>query len=71
MNSRLLEIVTTLVLATVVLSLGWMIAASYAPRAVEWASQETEVMTVVCLLALALILVSATALWHTRPGGLP
>jgi hypothetical protein len=68
---RLLETITTLVLLTVVLTLLWIIAASYAPEAVRLASTQVEVIVVITLLAAALLLVSVVALLHTRSRDLP
>ena len=71
MNWKLLEPVTMLVLVAVAGALGWIIAASYAPEAVRWASQEIEVMVILVLFTVALILVSVVALRHTRSRDLP
>ena len=71
MSGNLLELMTTTVLTAVALALGWIIAASYAPTHVSWASQETEIIAVLGLLTLALILVAVVALLHTRRGDLP
>src|SRR5262249_55358723 len=68
---RLLESVTMLVLLAVVLVLGWMIAASYAPEALRLASANVEIIVIVGVLAAALLLVSVVALLHTRPRDLP
>ena len=71
MRGTLLDLATTTILIAVVLALGWIIAASYAPAAVSWASQETEVILILGLLTLALTLVSVVALRHTRRQDLP
>jgi hypothetical protein len=71
MNVKLLEPVTMLVLIAVAGALGWIIAASYAPEAVRWATQEIEVIVILVLLSAALILVSVVALGHTRSRELP
>jgi hypothetical protein len=71
MNVKLLEPVTTLVLIAVAGALGWIIAASYAPEAVRWATEEVEVIVILVLLAAALLLVSVVALGHTGSRDLP
>ena len=71
MRGTLLELATTTILIAVVFVLGWIIAASYAPAAVSWASQETEVIVILSLLTLSLTLVSVVALWQTRRQDLP
>jgi hypothetical protein len=71
MNVKLLEPVTTLVLIAVAGALGWIIAASYAPEAVRWGSDEMQVIVILALLTAALLLVSAVALGHTRARDLP
>jgi hypothetical protein len=63
---KALEVVTTLVLIGVMLALGWMVAAAYAPAAVAWASVEVEAAVILALLSAALLLVSVVALLHTR-----
>lgn len=68
---KALEAVTTLVLVGVVVALGWMIAAAYAPVATAWASVEVEAAVILALLAAALLLVSVVALLHTRRHDLP
>ena len=71
MRGTLLELATTTILIAVVFVLGWIIAASYAPAAVSWASEEMEVVLILGLLTLALTLVTVVALWHTRRQDLP
>jgi hypothetical protein len=68
---RFLELVTTLFLAAVAVSLLWMVAASFVPTAFRWSTEESEVIFIIALLAATLTLVSAVALWHTRPRDLP
>ncbi|HLJ11892.1 MAG TPA: hypothetical protein VKU82_11920 [Planctomycetaceae bacterium] len=63
---RLLEAAASTVLLAVLVSLGWMIIASYRPEWGRLASLETEVAAIVGLMLLALVLVSAVALLHTR-----
>jgi hypothetical protein len=60
-----LERLTACVLLLVVTSVGWMTLAGYQ----EWCrlpSVKVEVLAILSLLAMALILVSVVALWHTR-----
>jgi hypothetical protein len=71
MNGKLLELLTTTVLIAVAFALSWIIAASYVPALVSWASQETQVIVILALLVLALALVSVVALRHTGQGDLP
>jgi hypothetical protein len=71
MTRKLLDAVTSVVLAVVVLALGWIISASYAPEAVRWASEDMQVIVILILLTAALVLVSAVALGHTRSRDLP
>jgi predicted membrane channel-forming protein YqfA (hemolysin III family) len=68
---KALDAITMVVLLAVAAVLGWMIAASFAPEAVRWASTQTEVIVILILLTAALLLVSAVALWHARPRDLP
>jgi hypothetical protein len=68
---KFIEALTTLVLLAVVATMGWMIAASFAPEAVRWATTQIEVIVILVLLAAALLLVSVVALLHTRPRDLP
>jgi hypothetical protein len=71
MSRSTLESVTTLMLLAVGGALGWMMAASYAPEVVRWASAEAEVILIILVLAAALLLVSVVALLHTRSRDLP
>ena len=61
-----LEWLTAGVLILVLASLGWMMVAAYLPAWGRWLPVEAEVYLVLVLLAVALILVSALALLHTR-----
>ena len=63
----LLERVTAVVLVLVIVSLIWMIAATYWPEFVRFASTEQEVGVISGLLIAALLLVSVVALLRTRP----
>jgi amino acid transporter len=61
------ERLTAVVLGVVLLSVAWMVAVAYQPSGwLRLASLEMEVVAVVGLLTLALLLVSAVALLHTR-----
>ena len=71
MRMKLLDAITMLVLLAVGATLVWMVAASFAPEAVCWASTETEVVVILVLLTAALLLVSVVALWHARSRDLP
>ena len=51
----------------VIASLGWMIAATYWPELVRFATTEQEVGVISGLLIAALLLVSVVALLRTRP----
>jgi uncharacterized membrane protein (DUF485 family) len=64
--TRWLEWLTGLVLAAVVLALGWMLVVAYQPEWLRLASATAEVVGVVVLLGTALLLVSVVALLHTR-----
>jgi hypothetical protein len=68
---KLLEPVTTLALIAVSAALGWIIAATIAPAAVRWTSEETEVVVILVLLTAAICLVSALALGNSRSRDLP
>jgi hypothetical protein len=63
---KLLEGLTTVVLLAVVLILGWLLVAAYAPDAVRWLSTEAAVVIILVLLTAALLMVSGVALLHTR-----
>jgi ethanolamine permease len=62
-----LEAVTAVVLLTVLGGLGWVLLASYAPRLVGGTPSDSGVAAFLALLTAALVLVSAVALWPTRP----
>jgi len=68
---KLIEAFTTLSLLAVVATMGWIVAASFAPETVRWATTQIEVILTLVLLAAALLLVSVVALLHTRPRDLP
>jgi peptidoglycan biosynthesis protein MviN/MurJ (putative lipid II flippase) len=61
-----LERVTAAVLLLVLVALGWMTLATLGPGWDGWAAQEVQVSLVLALLTAALLLVSLTALLHTR-----
>ncbi|MBM4072548.1 MAG: hypothetical protein FJ271_27000 [Planctomycetes bacterium] len=61
-----LERLTALTLLLVIAALGWMILAEDLPTWLRLATAEAEVIVVGSLLVIALALVSALALWHTR-----
>jgi hypothetical protein len=63
---KLLDYVTTVLLFAVLLLLGWLLLAAFAPASAHWAATEVEVSVSVGLLAGTLVLVSVTALLHTR-----
>jgi hypothetical protein len=63
----LLERITAVVLVLVIVSLVWMIAATYWPELVRFASTEQEVGVISGLLITALLLVSVVALLRARP----
>ncbi len=65
-NGSMLELITAAVLLLVLASLGWMVIAAYWPGQASFTSSELEVITVLGLLAAALVLVSLVALLHTR-----
>jgi ethanolamine permease len=54
------------VLLLVLAALAWVVLAAYWPQAFGLAAVEVEVVAVLALLAVALVLVSAVALGHTR-----
>jgi hypothetical protein len=62
-----LERTTAAVLLLVLVALGWMTLAAWEPEWGRWAAQEVQVWLVLALLTAALLLVSVTALLHTRP----
>jgi ethanolamine permease len=62
----LAEGVTAAVLVLVLAALAWMVLAAYRPETFGLASVEVEVVAVLALLGVALVLVSAVALGHTR-----
>jgi hypothetical protein len=61
-----LEWLTAAVLLAVLAALGWLVLAAYAPVCAGWASEEVQVVLLAGLLLVALLLVSAVALGHTR-----
>jgi len=61
-----LEWLTGAVLSGVVFALAWMIVVAYQPAWLRLPSTGMEIAMVVCLLGLALLLVSVLALLHTR-----
>jgi ethanolamine permease len=60
------EGLTALVLLLVLVAVAWMVLAAYLPQTFGLGSVETEIVAILVLLAVALVLVSAVALWHTR-----
>jgi len=62
----LLEAVAAAALILTMLSLVWMMIASYQPAWLRFASVEAEVIVIVALFVAALLLVSLIALLHTR-----
>jgi hypothetical protein len=61
-----LERATAAVLLLVLAALGWMVLAAWHPEWGNWVATEVQVGVVLALLAAALLLVSLTALLHTR-----
>jgi len=61
-----LERGTAGVLLLVLAALGWMVLAALRPEWGQWVALEVQVGIVLALLAAALLLVSVTALLHTR-----
>lgn len=62
-----LERATAVVLALVLLSIGWIVLMAFAPHAARLSSPDLEVGVLLVLLLAALVLVSSVALLHTRP----
>jgi hypothetical protein len=61
-----LERATAAVLLLVLAALGWMVVAAWRPEWGNWLAAEVQVAVVLALLVAALLLVSVTALLHTR-----
>ena len=61
-----LERLTAAVLLLVLAALGWMALAAWRPEWGRWVALEVQVWVVLAFLGAALILVSVTALLHTR-----
>jgi hypothetical protein len=59
---------TGFVLFLVIVALGWVLLAAYAPGLARLPNESHEVLTVLGLLTAALVMVSVVALWHTRRG---
>lgn len=57
---------TAAVLLLVLVALGWMVLAAWHPEWGNWVAPEVQVGVVLALLVAALLLVSLTALLHTR-----
>jgi hypothetical protein len=71
MMLKLLDRLTSLFLALVVVALAWVIVAAKAPETVRWAELEVEVIVILVVLAATLLLVSVVALLHTRSSSKP
>ena len=61
-----LERLTAAVLLLVLAALGWMVLAAWRPGWANSIALEVQVWVVLALLGAALVLVSVTALLHTR-----
>ena len=71
MMLRLLDRLTSLLLALVVMALAWITVAAIAPATVHWVGLELAVIVILAVLAAALLLVTVVALLHTRSSDTP